>query len=72
MVWLLVPGTERQISTMEEMNYVFGVTTKKHMHYQLKEVAPWYYSRYVRRQRVEDLAPLYRYAKLKDTAAEDQ
>ncbi|KAL8914323.1 MAG: hypothetical protein Q9171_001043 [Xanthocarpia ochracea] len=63
LVWLFVPGTERQIATMEEMNYVFGVATRRHMDYQIKEVAPWCYSHYIRRQKgLADLPPLYRYA----------
>ncbi|KAI4099508.1 MAG: hypothetical protein LQ339_005935 [Xanthoria mediterranea] len=40
LVWLFVPGTERKQATMEEMNYVFGVATHRHMNYQTKEVAP--------------------------------
>ena len=46
---------------MEEMNYVFGVATRKHLNYQLKEVAPWCWEHYVRRQRGVDVAPLYRW-----------
>ena len=68
-VWLVVPGTEQQIATMEEMNYVFGVTTRRHVTYQLEEVLPWYFNRYVRQLRLEDLAPLYRYSRLRDTTA---
>lgn len=67
LVWLFVPGTERQISTMEEMNYVFGVTTRRHMDYQLNQVAPWCYRHYVRRRRVEDVPPLYRYERARNT-----
>lgn len=47
------------------MNYVFGVSTKTHVHYQLYEVAPWYYQRYVLRRKVGRLTPLYRYNKAK-------
>ncbi|KAL9044923.1 MAG: hypothetical protein Q9214_001974, partial [Letrouitia sp. 1 TL-2023] len=67
MVWLFVPGTERQIATMEEMNYVFGVTTRRHMDYQVNEVAPWYYDHYIQRRKEKDLPPLYRYARLRET-----
>ena len=69
LVWLFVPGTERHIATMEEMNYVFGVSTKTHTDYQLKKVAPWYYDRYVRRKDVKELPSLYRWSKLRDRAA---
>lgn len=69
MVWLFVPGTERQIATMEEMNYVFGVTTRRHMDYQVNEVAPWCYDHYIRRRTDIDLPPLYRYARLRETTS---
>lgn len=64
LVWLFVPGTERQIATMEEMNYVFGVATRRHVDYQIKEVAPWCFYHYIlRRKGLRDLDPLYRYAR---------
>lgn len=71
-VWLFVPGTERQIATMEEMNYVFGVSTRRHVQYQLYEVLPWCFNRYIRRRKLEeleDLPPLYRYSRLRSTNA---
>ena len=57
---------------MEEMDYVFGVSTRRHMHHQVREVIPWYWTRYVLRwadplpredrlQREKPLAPLYRW-----------
>lgn len=61
MVWLFVPGTERQIATMEEMNYVFGVSTWRHVIYQVKEVLPWCWKHYILRRNV-DLRPLYRWS----------
>ena len=63
LVWLFVPGTERQITTMEEMNWVFGVRMRRHVQYQLHEVAPWCYNHYVLRRKQDDLRPLYRYDK---------
>ena len=62
LVWLLVPGTERQKITMEEMNYVFGVDTARHVDYQLHEVAPWCFDHYLLRKKVSYPRPLYRYA----------
>lgn len=61
LVWLLVPGTERQGITVEEMNYVFGVSTSRHVSYQLRVVAPWFYRYYILRQDVEMPPALYRY-----------
>ncbi|KAL9043899.1 MAG: hypothetical protein Q9214_002928 [Letrouitia sp. 1 TL-2023] len=66
LVWLFVPGTERQIATMEEMNYVFGVSTRQHVDYQVKEVAPWCIDHYIRRKKDVELDPLYRYARATD------
>ncbi|KAL8712505.1 MAG: hypothetical protein Q9220_003353 [cf. Caloplaca sp. 1 TL-2023] len=63
MVWLFVPGMERQIATMEEMNYVFAVPTRQHVRYQIKEVAPWAFDRYIRGRRNATCDPLYRYAR---------
>ena len=66
LVWLFVPGTERQTITMEEMNYVFGVATRQHMRYQRDKVGPWFYRRYILWQNVDDPEPLYRYARMKE------
>ncbi|KAG6986636.1 hypothetical protein G7Y79_00075g099080 [Physcia stellaris] len=63
LVWLFVPGTERQIATMEEMNYVFGVSTRRHVKYQVEEVAPWCVEHYLRRRKVDLPPPLYRYVR---------
>lgn len=71
LVWLLVPGTERQIATMEEMNYVFGVSTRDHVKYQVKTVAPWCIDHYIRRRRGFDLIPLYRYVRARARESAD-
>ncbi len=71
LVWLFVPGTERQIATMEEMNYVFGVSTRQHVEYQVKEVGPWCIDHYIRRRRGVDLEPLYRWARGRESAGGD-
>lgn len=47
---------------MEEMSYVFGVPTRRHVEYQVKDVAPWCIEHYVLRRRGVDLKPLYRWA----------
>ncbi|KAL6719777.1 hypothetical protein ACLMJK_001698 [Lecanora helva] len=72
LVWLLVPGTEQQVSsiTMEEMNYVFGVATRTHVHYQVHEVAPWFFQHYFTGRKTDHLDPLYRYAKSRNDAAD--
>ena len=61
LVWLFVPGTGKQIATMEEMNWVFGARTARHADYQINKVAPWYFNHYIRRKEVGKLEPLYRH-----------
>ena len=69
LVWLLMPGTERQVSTitMEEMNYVFGVSTRTHVDYQLHRVAPWVVNHYLKRRDAAPPKPLYRLARDQET-----
>lgn len=37
--------------SLEELNYVFGVSSKKHAIYQMKEVLPWIWRYYVKRDK---------------------
>ena len=46
LVWLFVPGTA-QVTTLEEMNYIFGVPTRRHVRYQVFKVLPWAIKRIV-------------------------
>ena len=45
MIFLWVPETKQR--TLEELDYIFAVPTRKHMRYQLFTVAPWWVKRYV-------------------------
>lgn len=45
MIFLWLPETKQR--SLEELDYVFGVSTRRHMMYQIKEVAPWWFKRYV-------------------------
>ena len=56
---------------MEEMNYVFGVATPRHVLYQVKVVAPWCVDHYIRRQRGVDCPPLYRWDRREKKERED-
>ncbi|MCJ1295853.1 hypothetical protein MMC34_007417 [Xylographa carneopallida] len=58
MIFLWVPETKQR--TLEELNYIFGVPTQKHMHYQTAVYLPYLYRRYVMRKDVE-LEPLYKF-----------
>ncbi|KAG9237233.1 MFS sugar transporter-like protein [Amylocarpus encephaloides] len=58
MIFLWVPETKQR--TLEELDYVFAVPTRKHMHYQLTEALPWWVKRYVfMRRNTPPLKPLY-------------
>lgn len=50
---------------MEEMSYIFGVPTRRHVEYQFKDVAPWCIEHYVLRRSDVDLKPLYRWWNVK-------
>ncbi|KAK9489647.1 hypothetical protein V1508DRAFT_444270 [Lipomyces doorenjongii] len=48
MIFLWVPETKQR--TLEELDYIFGVSTRRHMNYQLFQVFPWWFRRYVLRR----------------------
>jgi MFS family permease len=45
MIFLWLPETKQR--TLEELDYVFGVTTRAHMRYQLTKAFPWWFKKYV-------------------------
>ena len=57
MIFFWVPETKQR--TLEELDYIFAVPTRVHMHYQLTKALPWWIKRYIFRQNVE-LEPLYK------------
>lgn len=61
-MWLLVPGTA-EVTTLEEMNYVFGVPTRRHIEYQIKTVLPWVFGRIFHPSTARNPVPLYRWEK---------
>lgn len=58
MIFLWVPETKQR--TLEELDYIFGVPTRRHMQYQVTEVLPYVWRRYFLRKDAE-LRPLYRF-----------
>lgn len=58
MIFFWVPETKQR--TLEELDYIFGVPTRKHMSYQLFTALPYWFKRYVLRQDVK-LEPLYHF-----------
>lgn len=57
MIFLWVPETKQR--TLEELDYIFAVPTRKHMVYQITEALPYWYKRYILRNRNAKLRPLY-------------
>jgi hypothetical protein len=59
MIFLFVPETKQR--TLEELDYVFAVPTRTHMHYQLFKALPWWFKRYILFQKNAKLEPLYHF-----------
>lgn len=59
MIFLWVPETKQR--TLEELDYVFAVPTRKHMSYQLTKTLPYWIQRYVLRNKNAKLEPLYKF-----------
>ncbi|KAI9041291.1 galactose-proton symport [Aspergillus affinis] len=58
MIFLWVPETKQR--TLEELDYIFAVPTRVHIHYQVFKVLPWWIQRFIFRRKVE-LEPLYKF-----------
>ena len=59
MIFLWVPETKQR--TLEELDYVFAVPTRKHMSYQVTKALPYFFRRYVFRDTSARLDPLYQF-----------
>lgn len=58
MIFLWVPETKQR--TLEELDYIFAVPTRTHMHYQVTKALPWFFNKYIMRRDVV-LEPLYKF-----------
>ncbi|ORY04477.1 and other transporter-domain-containing protein [Clohesyomyces aquaticus] len=58
MIFFLVPETMQR--TLEELDFIFGVPTRRHVSYQIRTWLPWWIKKYVLFQRKAQLEPLYR------------
>ncbi|KAI0179707.1 hypothetical protein GGR52DRAFT_578273 [Hypoxylon sp. FL1284] len=56
-IFLIVPETKQR--TLEELDYIFSVPTRKHIKYQVHTFLPWWMKRYVLFRRDATLKPLY-------------
>jgi len=59
MIFLWLPETKQR--TLEELDYVFAVPTRTHMHYQLSQVAPYWWKTTVLRQKGLTSPTLYKF-----------
>lgn len=59
MIFFLVPETKQR--TLEELDYVFAVPTSRHMRYHLRHSAPYFFQRYMFRNKNATLPPLYQF-----------
>ncbi|KAF4630388.1 hypothetical protein G7Y89_g7751 [Cudoniella acicularis] len=59
MIFLWVPETKQR--TLEELDYIFAVPTRTHMHYQVFKALPWWINRWVFQRKGEVLEPLYQF-----------
>ncbi|KAF2852082.1 D-xylose-proton symporter [Plenodomus tracheiphilus IPT5] len=59
MIFLWMPETKQR--TLEELDYVFGVPTTRHMKYQAGENLPWWFKTYVLRKKGLSKPQLYKF-----------
>ncbi|KAL2019370.1 hypothetical protein VTK56DRAFT_9750 [Thermocarpiscus australiensis] len=59
MIFFWVPETKQR--TLEELDYVFAVPTRRFAWYQLTQALPWWIKRWVFFQRKAELKPLYHF-----------
>jgi len=66
MIFLWVPETKQR--TLEELDYVFAVSTRTYMKYQLTEALPYFFKRWVFFNKNAKLEPLYRFDTVSEAA----
>jgi MFS family permease len=49
LIFFWVPETKQR--TLEELDYIFSISTNRHARYQLQEVLPWSFKRYILRRK---------------------
>ena len=59
MIFLWLPETKQR--SLEELDYVFGISTRKHMMYQIRHSAPWWFKRYILRRKDAQCEELYHF-----------
>ena len=69
MIFLWLPETKQR--SLEELDYVFGVSTRRHMNFQLFEVLPWWFRTYILRRKGLYCPQLYRLVR-EETSVENE
>ena len=71
-LWFLILWfvPETKALTLEELDQVFSVSTRKHMKYQSKN-AIWHFNKWILRRKQEPLPPLYRYNRHDETESNE-
>lgn len=59
MIFLWVPETKQR--TLEELDYIFAVPTRTHMHYQITKALPYFIKRWIFFNKSAKLEPLYHF-----------
>jgi hypothetical protein len=59
LIFLFVPETKQR--TLEELDYIFAVPTRTHVHYQVTKTLPYFIRRWVFFDRTAKLEPLYHF-----------
>lgn len=67
MIFFWVPETMQR--TLEELDWVFAVPTRKFASYQLRVALPWWIKRYILFQRNATKPPLYHFERVSNSAA---
>lgn len=65
MIFLWVPETKQR--TLEELDYIFAVPTRTHMHYQINKALPYFIQRWVYFNKNAVLEPLYKFESAGET-----
>jgi hypothetical protein len=59
MIFFFVPETKQR--TLEELDYIFAVPSRKFWSYQTGTALPWWFRRWVLMKKGEKLEPLYHF-----------
>ncbi|GKT62887.1 sugar transporter [Colletotrichum tofieldiae] len=66
-IFLFLPETKQR--SLEELDDVFSVPTRRHASYQLKEILPWWFNRYILRNKNEPVPQLYNFEIIENVEA---